>query len=292
MRRLEGRLGEPLFRSGRPGVELDAARRARSCPARASVLAAHDRAAREVPAPRPRRRPVRPRHDRRTSSTPCFPSSLAPPRTADWPPRHCTSASTAPSQLVERLAPSEVDAAIVLDPGDAPARPALGPRSPALVGNTRLAGPDPPPHPFPLVAYDPPCSLRDARLAPGPARASTPRSRPRARISPASTPPSQRLGLRAARSGRRRPAPVAPARWPRRSGAAVAPARPRAPAPRRPTRAALWRATMRRSLPEAAYQAGVSPGPAPGHGPVRRQRAARQARRPGRASRGNGPPRG
>jgi DNA-binding transcriptional LysR family regulator len=65
--------------------------------------------------------------------------------------------------LVERVARGEVDAALVVDPGDAPDPLELGTiplrwwTTPALAAGAL-------PDPLPLVAYDPPCGLRDRAL--------------------------------------------------------------------------------------------------------------------------------
>ncbi len=64
-------------------------------------------------------------------------------------------------ELVQRVKAGEVDAAIVLDPGDAPRALELGPLPLSWWAAPALAAASEPPQPFPLVAYDPPCGLRD-----------------------------------------------------------------------------------------------------------------------------------
>jgi DNA-binding transcriptional LysR family regulator len=64
-------------------------------------------------------------------------------------------------ELVDRVARGEADAAIVLDAGDAPGALELGTLTLRWWAVPALAAADPPPAPLPLVAYDPPCGLRD-----------------------------------------------------------------------------------------------------------------------------------
>jgi DNA-binding transcriptional LysR family regulator len=66
--------------------------------------------------------------------------------------------------LIERLRRGEVDAAIVVDPGDAPGALKLGTVTLRWWASPALAS-APPPQPLPLVAYDPPCALRDLALS-------------------------------------------------------------------------------------------------------------------------------
>jgi DNA-binding transcriptional LysR family regulator len=67
--------------------------------------------------------------------------------------------------LVERLRRGEVDAAIVVDPRNAPDPLALGTVTLHWWASPALAAAETPPQPLPLVAYDPPCALRDLALA-------------------------------------------------------------------------------------------------------------------------------
>jgi DNA-binding transcriptional LysR family regulator len=67
-------------------------------------------------------------------------------------------------ELVERLGSGGVDAAIVVDPRGTPGAVEIGPvtlrwwAAPALASAPEL------PRPLPLVAYDPPCGLRDLAM--------------------------------------------------------------------------------------------------------------------------------
>ena len=67
-------------------------------------------------------------------------------------------------QLVERVARGEVDAAIVADIGDARDALEVGTLTLRWWGTQTLAALDTPPEPVPLVAYDPPCGLRERAL--------------------------------------------------------------------------------------------------------------------------------
>ena len=68
-------------------------------------------------------------------------------------------------ELVERVGRGGVDAAIVVNPRDTPGATEIGPvtlrwwAAPALVGAAEEL-----PRPLPLVAYDPPCGLRDLAM--------------------------------------------------------------------------------------------------------------------------------
>jgi DNA-binding transcriptional LysR family regulator len=66
-------------------------------------------------------------------------------------------------QLVDRLGRGGLDAAIVVDPGDARAL-ALGTIALRWWASPALAAAETPPQPLPFVAYDPPCGLRDLAL--------------------------------------------------------------------------------------------------------------------------------
>jgi DNA-binding transcriptional LysR family regulator len=67
-------------------------------------------------------------------------------------------------QLVERVGRGEVDAAIVVDAGGAAGAIDLGPMTLRWWASPALAATVPLPRPLPLVAYDPPCGLRDRAL--------------------------------------------------------------------------------------------------------------------------------
>jgi DNA-binding transcriptional LysR family regulator len=161
MRRLEEQLGAPLFARRGRGVELTPYGE-RAAAELSAVLAVHDRALGRL------------RRDGAGAAPfvlgvienlvdPVLPDLLGAVRDqiAERPMQLRVDRSF---QLVERVARGEVDAAIVVDPGDAPGAVDLGPMtlrwwaSPALAAAERL------PDPLPLVAYDPPCGLRDRAL--------------------------------------------------------------------------------------------------------------------------------
>jgi DNA-binding transcriptional LysR family regulator len=68
-------------------------------------------------------------------------------------------------ELVERLERGELDAAIVLDPGRTKGAVKLGTVALRWWASPELAAAvESPPEPFPVVAYDPPCAMRDLAL--------------------------------------------------------------------------------------------------------------------------------
>jgi DNA-binding transcriptional LysR family regulator len=160
MRRLEGQLGEPLFAKRGRGVELTAfgERAAREL---RDVVATHDRALARLGS----------RDDGRpfvlgtieNLVDPVLPELLAAAR-AQLGDRALQLRVDRSASLVERLGRGEVDAAIVLDPGGAPDALALGTIVLRWWASPRLAAAETLPEPFPLVAYDPPCSLRERSL--------------------------------------------------------------------------------------------------------------------------------
>jgi DNA-binding transcriptional LysR family regulator len=161
MRLLEEQLGAPLFARRGRGVELTAYGE-RAAAELAGVLAAHDRAL------------ARLRRDGSGAAPfvlgvienlvdPVLPDLLGAVRGAigDRPLQLRVDRSF---QLVERVQRGEVDAAIVDDARGADGALDLGPMtlrwwaSPALAATLTL------PAPLPLVAYDPPCGLRERAL--------------------------------------------------------------------------------------------------------------------------------
>ena len=160
IRRLEGQLGEPLFAKRGRGVELTPYGE-RAAQELRDVLAVHDRALARLG-----------RGDAgdpfvlgtiENLVDPVLPELLAATR-AELGDRALALRVDRSASLVERLGRGEVDAAIVLDPGDAPEPLTLGTIVLRWWAGPRLAGADPLPRPFPLVAYDPPCSLRERSL--------------------------------------------------------------------------------------------------------------------------------
>jgi len=165
MRRLEAELGEPLFTRRGRGVELTPFGE-RAAAELGDVLAAHDRAVMRL---------ERGRGDGgpfvlgmiENLVDPVLPDLLSVVREqlAGRPVQLRVDRSL---ELVERLRRGEVDAAVVVDPGDTPDALEIGTLTLRWWAAPALAAAPAPPDPFPLVAYDPPCGLRDlafARLA-------------------------------------------------------------------------------------------------------------------------------
>jgi DNA-binding transcriptional LysR family regulator len=250
MRRLEEQLGQPLFvRRGR-GVELTPYGE-RAAAELADVLAAQDRALARLQRGAD--------HGPFVLGTienlvdPVLPELLGVVRehVGDRPLQLRVDRSLA---LVERLGRGEVDAAIVVDPGDAPGALKLGTVTLRWWASPALAAAETPPHPLPLVAYDPPCALRDLALSYLQDHG----------LEPVLTAESPHLtgvhaavrnglgyALLAAGGDALRPIPDGPlaATIPARLWLLLAPAHRSLAAP---LRAALWRATMRRPVAEAA----------------------------------------
>jgi DNA-binding transcriptional LysR family regulator len=158
MRQLEGQLGQPLFERRGRGVELTSYGE-RAAAELTEVLAVHDRAVSRL--------------QRRGADAGPFVlgviENLVDPVLPDLLEVVREQIGDRPLQLrvdrsykiVDRLRRGEVDAAIVVDPRDAPDPVELGSitlrwwASPALAAAQRL------PEPLPVVAYDPPCALRE-----------------------------------------------------------------------------------------------------------------------------------
>jgi DNA-binding transcriptional LysR family regulator len=162
MRQLEGQLGQPLFERRGRGVELTSYGE-RAAAELGEVLAAHDRAVARL----------------QRSGAEAGPfvlgviENLVDPVLPDLLHVVREQIGDRPLQLrvdrsfkiVERLGRGEVDAAIVVDPRDAPDPIELGAITLRWWASPALAAADPLPDPLPLVVYDPPCALRDAALA-------------------------------------------------------------------------------------------------------------------------------
>jgi DNA-binding transcriptional LysR family regulator len=161
MRRLEAQLGEPLFERRGRGVELTPYGE-RAAVELGAVLAAHDRAVGRL---------RRDGHGDRpfvlgvieNLVDPVLPDLLAVVR-EQVGERTVQLRVDRSFQLVDRVARGEVDAALVLDAGEAPGAIELGPLTLRWWAAPALAAAAAPPEPFPLVAYDPPCGLRDLAL--------------------------------------------------------------------------------------------------------------------------------
>jgi DNA-binding transcriptional LysR family regulator len=161
IRRLEEQLGEPLFTRRGRGVELTGYGE-RAAAEFAEVVNTHDRAL------------VRLQRGRGDAGPfvlgiienlvdPVLPDLLEVVR-GQLDGRPLQLRVDRSRELVERLARGEVDAAIVVDHGDADALE-LGVLTLRWWATPALAAADPQPEPLPLVAYDPPCGLRDLAFA-------------------------------------------------------------------------------------------------------------------------------
>jgi DNA-binding transcriptional LysR family regulator len=161
IRRLEEQLGEPLFARRGRGVQLTPFGE-RAAAELADVLAAHDRAV------------VRLQRGHGDAGPfvlgmienlvdPVLPDLLGVVRDqlAGRPVQLRVDRSL---ELVDRLRRGEVDAAVVVDPGDTPGALEIGTLTLRWWATPQLAA-TAPPEPFPLVAYDPPCGLRDLAFA-------------------------------------------------------------------------------------------------------------------------------
>ena len=157
IRRLEEQLGEPLFVKRGRGVELTPFGE-RATAALGEVVAAHDQALARL--------------SRGAGSgpftlgaienliDPILPNLIGTIR-RELGDRQLQLRVDRSLELVQRVKAGEVDAAIVLDPGDAPRALELGPLPLSWWAAPALAAAHDPPQPLPLVAYDPPCGLRD-----------------------------------------------------------------------------------------------------------------------------------
>ena len=162
IKRLEAQLGQPLFvRRGR-GVELTAYGE-RAAAELGEVLAAHDGAVARLQRGAERPGPF-------VLGTienlvdPVLPDliSVVREQIGDQALQLRVDRSLA---LVERLERGEVDAAIVLDPGNAAGALKLGTVALRWWASPELAAAaQSPPRPFPVVAYDAPCAMRDLAL--------------------------------------------------------------------------------------------------------------------------------
>lgn len=162
IRRLEEQLGEPLFARRGRGVQLTAYGE-RAAEEFSALLTAHDQTVARL---------------QRTQGgggpfvfgaienvvDPILPDMLAAMRDK-LGDRQLQVRVERSRQLVERVARGEVDAAIVADVGGAPDALEVGTLTLHWWATPALAAVETPPEPVPLVAYDPPCGLRDRALA-------------------------------------------------------------------------------------------------------------------------------
>ena len=160
IRRLEEQLGEPLFARRGRGVELTGYGE-RAAGELGDLLAAHDQTVARL---------------QQAGSgpfvlgaienvvDPILPDMLAAMR-EELAGRTLQLRVDRSLQLVDGVARGEVDAAIVADVGDTPDALEVGALTLRWWATPALAALDTPPDPLPLVAYDPPCGLRERGLA-------------------------------------------------------------------------------------------------------------------------------
>jgi DNA-binding transcriptional LysR family regulator len=161
MRRLEAELGEPLFTKRGRGVELTPFGE-RAAAELGDVLTAHDRALARLQRGGDGGPFVLGTIENLVD--PVLPDLLAAARehVGDRPMQLRVDRSL---ELAQRVARGEVDAAIVMDIGAANGALPLGTIGLTWWASPALAATDPPPRPFPLIAYDPPCGLRDLAMS-------------------------------------------------------------------------------------------------------------------------------
>jgi DNA-binding transcriptional LysR family regulator len=161
IRRLEEQLGQPLFAKRGRGVELTSYGE-RAAVELGDVLATHDRALAVLQRGGEAGPFVLGTIENLVD--PLLPELIATVREhlGDRPLQLRVDRSFA---LVERVARGEVDAAIVGDPGRTKDAIAMGTIAARWWASPALAALETPPQPFPLVAYDPPCGLRDLAVS-------------------------------------------------------------------------------------------------------------------------------
>jgi DNA-binding transcriptional LysR family regulator len=161
IRRLEEQLGQPLFAKRGRGVELTSYGE-RAAVELGDVLATHDRALAVLQRGGEAGPFVLGTIENLVD--PLLPELIATVREqlGDRPLQLRVDRSFA---LVERIARGEVDAAIVGDPGRTKDAIAMGTIAARWWASPALAALETPPQPFPLVAYDPPCGLRDLAVS-------------------------------------------------------------------------------------------------------------------------------
>jgi DNA-binding transcriptional LysR family regulator len=161
IRRLEEQLGEPLFTRRGRGVELTAYGE-RAADELGNLLEAHDQAVARLQQAGSAGGPFVLGAIENVVD-PILPDMLAAIREelGDRPLQLRVDRSL---QLVERFAHGEVDAAIVADIGDVPGALEVGTLTLRWWATPALAALETPPDPVPVVAYDPPCGLRERAL--------------------------------------------------------------------------------------------------------------------------------
>jgi len=162
IRRLEEQLGEPLFARRGRGVELTAYGE-HAAGELAELLAAHDQTVARLQQAGSGGGPFVLGAIENVVD-PILPDMLAAMRN-ELAGRTLQLRVDRSLQLVDGVARGEVDAAIVADVGDTPDALEVGALTLRWWATPALAALDTPPDPLPLVAYDPPCGLRERGLA-------------------------------------------------------------------------------------------------------------------------------
>ena len=162
MRRLEEQLGAPLFQRRGRGVELTAFGE-RAAAEFADVLAAHDQALVRLARGSARNRPF-------VLGTvehivdPVLPALLAVVR-EQIGERALQLRVDRSLSLAAAFGQGEVDAAIVLDPGEVSEALDFGPLTLRWYTGASVPGGEALPDPLPMVAYDEPCHMRELAMA-------------------------------------------------------------------------------------------------------------------------------
>jgi DNA-binding transcriptional LysR family regulator len=161
IRRLEEQLGEPLFARRGRGVELTAYGE-HAADELGELLAAHDQTVARLQRAGTGGGPFVLGAIENVVD-PILPDMLAAMR-EELGDRSLQLRVDRSLQLVDRVARGEVDAAIVVDIGGAPGAIEVGTLTLRWWATPALAAHEVPPQPLPLVAYDPPCGLRERAL--------------------------------------------------------------------------------------------------------------------------------
>ncbi|HEX5618867.1 MAG TPA: LysR family transcriptional regulator [Solirubrobacteraceae bacterium] len=161
IRRLEEQLGEPLFARRGRGVELTSYGE-RAADELGDLLAAHDQTVARLQRAGTGAGPFVLGAIENVVD-PILPDMLAAMR-EELGDRQLQLRVDRSLQLVDRVARGEVDAAIVADIGDTPDAIEVGTLTLRWWATPALAALDTPPEPLPLIAYDPPCGLRERAL--------------------------------------------------------------------------------------------------------------------------------
>ena len=249
MRRLEEQLGAPLFQRRGRGVELTAFGE-RAAAEFADVLAAHDQALVRLARGSARDRPF-------VLGTvehivdPVLPALLAVVR-EQIGERALQLRVDRSLSLAAAFGQGEVDAAIVLDPGEVSEALDFGPLTLRWYTGASVPGGEALPDPLPMVAYDEPCHMRELAMA-----------RVRA------------LGLAPAVTGAEPASDGDPVGGAQRTGLCAAGRRGRWPAPGGPRSAG-------RAHPSPAVAAAAARGSVAGTRPARRDVACHRGSPPGR----------